>query len=136
MKMSDTGGVKKKLFDAACAAAREKRELAEQGKSSVGLNMKFKVLDKLVFSKIREAMGGRVIGALTASAAMNKEIAEFFCNIGVPTYDCYKAVYRKVEAELSWSSKRRAPSHNSICQKGFCVIPSVYIVHCYKRIEP
>ena len=89
MKMNDAGGVKKKLFDAACAAAREKRELAEQGKSSAGLNMKFKVLDKLVFSKIREAMGGRVTGALTASAAMNKEIAEFFYDIGVPTYDCY-----------------------------------------------
>ncbi len=89
MKMKDAGGMKKKLFDAACRAAREKRELAEKGLSSPAINIKHRLLEKLVFSKIREAMGGRVTGALTASAAMNKEIAEFFYDIGIPTYDCY-----------------------------------------------
>lgn len=89
MKMNDAGGAKKKLFDAACAAARKKRELAGNGQKNPLVDLKFKALDKLVFSKIREAMGGRVTGALTASAAMNKEIAEFFCDIGVPIFDCY-----------------------------------------------
>ena len=89
LKMSDAGGMKKKLFDAACETAREKRELAEKGKSAGALNFKHKMLDKLVFSKIREALGGRVTGALTASAAMNNEIAEFYYDIGIPIYDCY-----------------------------------------------
>jgi len=89
MKMNDAGGMKKKLFDAACRVAKEKREMAEKGQSSPGVNIKHRLLDKLVFSKVREAMGGRVTGALTASAAMNKEIAEFFYDIGIPTYDCY-----------------------------------------------
>ncbi len=89
LKMSDAGGMKKKLFDAACAVAKEKRELADQGRSNGSVNFKHKLLDKLVFAKVREAMGGRVTGALTASAAMNKEIAEFFYDIGIPTYDCY-----------------------------------------------
>lgn len=89
LKMEDAGGLKKKLFDAACVTAKEKRELADKGQSSGGVNFKHKLLDKLVFTKIRDAMGGRVTGALTASAAMNKEIAEFFYDIGIPTYDCY-----------------------------------------------
>ena len=89
MQMSDAGGIKKKLFDAACAAAGRKRELAGQGKSSALLNLRFAVLDKLVFSKIREALGGRLVGSLTASAVMNKEIAEFFNDLGLPIYDCY-----------------------------------------------
>lgn len=89
LKMEDAGGLKKKLFDAACATAKEKREIADKGQSSVGVIFKHKLLDKLVFTKIRDAMGGRVTGALTASAAMNKEIAEFFYDIGIPTYDCY-----------------------------------------------
>jgi long-chain acyl-CoA synthetase len=89
LKMSDAGGLKKKLFDAACANAKQKRELADAGKSSAAVDFKHKLLDKIVFSKVREAMGGRVTGALTASAAMNKEIAEFFYDIGIPTYDCY-----------------------------------------------
>jgi long-chain acyl-CoA synthetase len=89
LKMSDAGGLKKKLFDAACLTAKMKRELADQGRSSFSINIKHQILDKLVFSKIKEAMGGRVTGSLTASAAMNKDIAEFFYDIGIPTYDCY-----------------------------------------------
>lgn len=89
MKMADAGGMKKKLFDAACATAKQKREMEAEGRSSAGVNIKHALLDKLVFSKVRDAMGGRVEGSLTASAAMNKEIAEFFYDIGIPTYDCY-----------------------------------------------
>ncbi len=89
MKMNDAGGIKKKLFDAACATAKHKRELAEVGKHSFLTNIKFAILDKLVFSKVREALGGRVMGSLTASAAMNREIGEFFFDIGIPIYDCY-----------------------------------------------
>lgn len=89
LKMSDAGGLKKKIFDAACSAAKARRELAAREETSAGLNLKLKLLDRLVFSKIREAFGGRLQGGLTASAAMNKEIAEFFEDIGIPIYDCY-----------------------------------------------
>lgn len=88
-KMSEAGGMKKKLFDRACRIARKKNELAQQGQSSAIVNMEHALLDKVVFSKVREAMGGRVTGALTASAAMNKEIGLFFYDLGIPIYDCY-----------------------------------------------
>lgn len=89
MKMADEGGLKKKLFDAACRNAKKKRELAEEGKSDLATNIKFAILDKLVFSKIRAKLGGRLTGSLTASAAMNRDIGEFFYDLGIPTYDCY-----------------------------------------------
>src|SRR5208337_4458713 len=38
---------------------------------------------------IRERFGGRLRGAMTASAAMNPDIAGFFFDVGIPTYDCY-----------------------------------------------
>ncbi|PKL40651.1 MAG: long-chain fatty acid--CoA ligase [Spirochaetae bacterium HGW-Spirochaetae-1] len=88
-KMKETGGAKKKLFDAACATAKKKIALAQDGKSSFSVNLKFFFLDRLVFSKIRAGFGGRLTGALTASAVMNKEVGEFFYSIGIPTYDCY-----------------------------------------------
>lgn len=88
-QMEDAGGIKKKLFDAACATAKKRRELASRGKSDLVTDIKYAVLDKLVFSKIRAALGGRVVGSLTASAVMNKEIAEFFNDVGIPIYDCY-----------------------------------------------
>lgn len=90
LKMEEAGGLKKKLFYAACTAAQKQRELtAANLPVSAGLRLKASLLDKVVFSKLREAMGGRVTGALTASATMNKEIAGFFFDIGIPTYDCY-----------------------------------------------
>lgn len=89
LRMSDAGGLKKKLFDAACAAARKKRELSAAGRSSLFLNLKVRLFDKLVFAKIREVVGGRIVGAMTGSAVMNKEIAEFFSDIGISIYDCY-----------------------------------------------
>lgn len=88
-KMDDAGGLKKKLFTAACATAKKKRELEQQGKWSPGVTIRFFILDKLVFSKVREGLGGRLEGSLTASAATNVEIANFFYDIGTPIYDCY-----------------------------------------------
>ena len=89
LRMSDQGGIKKKLFDAACTTARKKRALTEAGKSSAAVNIRLALLDKLVFSKIRDVVGGRITGAMTGSAAMNKEIAEFFFDIGISIFDCY-----------------------------------------------
>jgi len=88
-KMKDTGGLAKTLFDMGVENAKKKRELAAMGKSSFMVNLKLKIADKIVFKKIRDKFGGRLVGALTASALMNKEIAAFFSDIGIPVFDCY-----------------------------------------------
>jgi len=88
-RMEEAGGLKKKLFSAARKTARKKRELKEQGKLSLMTNLKFAVLDKLVFDKVRAGFGGRLTGALTGSAVMNREIGEFFYDLGTPAFDCY-----------------------------------------------
>ena len=88
-RMEEAGGLKKKLFHAARKTAQDKRRLKEEGTSSLWTDLKFSILDKLVFSKIRAGFGGRLTGALTASAVMNREIGEFFYDIGIPAFDCY-----------------------------------------------
>ncbi len=80
--MKKEGGTKQKLFEEAVHLAKIKRET---GKSS----FKLKILDKLVFGKLRKKFGGRLKGAITGSAPMNKDIANFFFDIGIPIYDCY-----------------------------------------------
>jgi len=109
-KMDDAGGMKKKLFDAACETARKKREMAERGESGAFINFKSKLLGKLVFSKVKEAMGGRVQGALTASAAMNKEIGLFFADLGIPIYDCYGLTETSPAVTMNCSSAWRIGS--------------------------
>ncbi len=81
LTMNEEGGLKKKLFDATCAEAVRCRS----GKKT----LKMKILDKIVFAKIRARFGGRLIGSLTASAVMNTEISLFFKDLGVSVYDCY-----------------------------------------------
>ncbi|HBJ75013.1 MAG TPA: hypothetical protein DDY86_05765 [Syntrophaceae bacterium] len=74
--------VKKQFFDAACAEAVKNRGLAEKTKD-------FKDLDALVFSQIWAIFGGRLKHVVTGGAKMKPEIAMFFSDVGVPTYDGY-----------------------------------------------
>jgi long-chain acyl-CoA synthetase len=81
-KMREEGGIKLKLFEAALAAAKEKRETGK-------VSLKYKILDKIVLQKIRDRFGGKLENAVTGSAPMNVEIAKFFIDVGIPTYDAY-----------------------------------------------
>ena len=88
-KMNEEGGLPRKLFIMGVESAKKKRELATQGKSNFMTNLKFKIADTIVFSKVRAKLGGRLNGSMTGSAAMNMEISHFFWDIGVPLYDVY-----------------------------------------------
>ena len=88
-RMNEEGGLKKKLFEKALETAAERKRLAAQGKSSGWLDFKFKVLDGLVFSKVRERFGGRLKYAFSGGAAISKEVAEFIDNLGITVYEGY-----------------------------------------------
>jgi len=88
-KMNETGGLAKKLFVMGVESARRRRELAANGQSGFLTDLKFKLADKVVFSKIRARFGGQLKYAITGSATMNVEIGHFFADIGIPVYDCY-----------------------------------------------
>jgi len=82
LMMNEKGGVTLKLFNAAVKAAKKKYLTGKGG-------FKYKLLDKIVLSKIRSKFGGRLKFSVTASAKMNIEIATFFFSLGIPCYDCY-----------------------------------------------
>ncbi len=48
-----------------------------------------KVLDSLVFSKIREALGGQLRGTISGGGALPFHVDEFFNTIGIPVYEGY-----------------------------------------------
>ena len=53
------------------------------------LLLQYKLVDRVVFSKIREAFGGRVRHFLTGAAPISHEILEFFWAAGFPVYEVY-----------------------------------------------
>ncbi len=113
-RVNKEGGLARVLFDMGVAAAKRRRELAAGGKSEFMTNLKFRIADKIVFQKIRDKMGGRLKGSMTASAMMNQEIALFFFDIGIPVYDCYgmtetsPAVAMNASFAYRWGSVGRA----------------------------
>ncbi len=88
-KMNETGGLALKLFTMGLESAAEIRTLSSQGKSTLLPKLKYAIAERIVFSKIRARFGGRLKGALTASAMMNMEVAQFFTDIGLPVFDAY-----------------------------------------------
>lgn len=88
-RMNQTGGLALKLFTMGLESAARIRELSGQGRSTLIPRLKYMLADRIVFRKIRQRFGGRLRGALTASAMMNIEVARFFGDIGLPVFDAY-----------------------------------------------
>lgn len=123
-KMNKEGGLAKALFVMGVETAKKKRELAAEGKSCFMTNLKFKLADKIVFKKIRERLGGRILGSMSGSAAMNPEIAQFFFDIGVPIYDCYGLTETSPAATMNASYDYRLGSVGKAIDKIKIVIDS------------
>ncbi len=83
-KMNEAGGLAKALFSMGVESARKRRELAGKGQSSLLVNLKYTLADRIVFKKIRERFGGRLTTAITGSATMNVKIGHFFSDMGIP----------------------------------------------------
>lgn len=61
----------------------------ERRPPALGLRLKHIFSDSLAGSKIRARFGGRVKYLISGAAPLSKEIAEFFCAMGLPVYEGY-----------------------------------------------
>lgn len=88
--MEADGGAKLKLFRWAEKVGLERSRLMRAGKPVPKvLDLKFKVADKLVFSKVRDRFGGRVRFFISGAAALSTDIAEWFHAAGVLILEGY-----------------------------------------------
>ncbi|MFF3350113.1 AMP-dependent synthetase/ligase [Streptomyces sp. NPDC002779] len=56
---------------------------------SAGLRMQHQLFDKLVYGKMRAAMGGRIRHAMSGGSAMDRRLGLFFAGAGVHIYEGY-----------------------------------------------
>jgi long-chain acyl-CoA synthetase len=76
--------LKRALFNRALQIGRQVSEYQQQGTEVPGiLRMRHRLYDALVLSKIRDALGGRVVFAISGAAPLNQEIAEFHQACGI-----------------------------------------------------
>ncbi|MFD8813585.1 AMP-dependent synthetase/ligase [Streptomyces sp. NPDC059627] len=90
------GAAKYKIFQWAADVAREYAKVTQDNfrrtgaaTAPFGLAAKHKVADGLVYSKLREAFGGRLRACVSGSAALAPEIGYFFAGAGVHILEGY-----------------------------------------------
>lgn len=88
-KAHEASPIKGKIFDRAAAVAIAYSEALDHGRISKGLTIKHGLFDKLVYSKLRHAMGGRVTHAISGGAALGSRLGHFYRGIGLVILEGY-----------------------------------------------
>ncbi len=82
--------LQQRIFHGAVGIGSEAARLRQEGKPIPGwMGVALKLADKLVFSKIRERLGGKIRVAASGAAPLGKELAQFYAAIGLPLHEGY-----------------------------------------------
>ncbi|WIY07131.1 long-chain fatty acid--CoA ligase [Amycolatopsis mongoliensis] len=100
-KQKAHGDGKGKIFDAAEAVAVAYSEAQDKGGAGLLLRLQHLVFDKLVYGKLRAALGGRCVAAVSGGAPLGARLAHFFRGIGVPVFEGYGLTETSAAANLN-----------------------------------
>ncbi len=80
---------KGRIFDKAAQVAIDWSRAQDTGGAGLALKAQHLVFDKLVYGKLRAALGGRCMGAISGGAPLGERLGHFFRGIGVTVYEGY-----------------------------------------------
>ncbi|APA96063.1 Long-chain-fatty-acid--CoA ligase [Nocardia seriolae] len=82
-------GGKGKIFDYATEIAIAYSQSLEKGGPNILLKLQHMVFDKLVYGKLREAMGGQCASAVSGGGPLGSRLGHYFRGAGVTIYEGY-----------------------------------------------
>ena len=139
MLKAEDGG-KGKIFHAGADTAIAYSRALETGKVPLGLKLKHKLFDVLLYTKIREAMGGKVVHAVSGGAPLGERLGHFFHGIGLTVLEGYGLT--ETTAPITVNTPKqikigtvgrplpgngvRIAADGEILAKGFCVMRGYY----------
>jgi long-chain acyl-CoA synthetase len=88
-KAKAEGDGKGKIFDKAAQVAIDWSRAQDTGGAGIALRAQHAVFDKLVYGKLRSALGGQCLGAISGGAPLGDRLGHFFRGIGVPVFEGY-----------------------------------------------
>jgi long-chain acyl-CoA synthetase len=89
-KGGEAKGAKRRIFDWAIRTARDSVRWKAYGENAAsGLRFRWKVADRIVYSKVREGIGGSFRAFISGGGPLSREHIEFFWAVGVPVYQGY-----------------------------------------------
>ncbi|MBV8069684.1 MAG: AMP-binding protein, partial [Acidobacteriaceae bacterium] len=84
------GALSRKIFYGALGLGAEAAKYREEGRPiPLWMSRGLKIADKLVFSKVRARLGGRIRVAASGAAPLGRDLAEFFSAINLPLVEGY-----------------------------------------------
>ncbi|MGV8885052.1 MAG: AMP-dependent synthetase/ligase [Microbacteriaceae bacterium] len=101
---AEAGG-KGKIFRKAADVAIAHSKALDAGHVPLGLKLQFALFDRLVLSKIREALGGRVSFAVSGSAPLGLRLGHFYRSLGLQILEGYGLTETTAPATVNLSSK-------------------------------
>jgi long-chain acyl-CoA synthetase len=104
---AEAGG-KGKIFRAAADAAVAHSTALESGaKIPFGLKVKFALFDRLVYSKLRAAMGGNVKYAVSGSAPLGPRLGHFYHSLGITILEGYGLTETTAPATVNLATRSK-----------------------------
>jgi long-chain acyl-CoA synthetase len=101
---AEAGG-KGNIFRTAAKTAIEYSKAREAGHVPTGLKIKFKLLDRLVLSKLRAALGGRCTYAISGSAPLGDRLEHFYSALGLTVLEGYGLTETTAPISINLPSK-------------------------------
>ncbi len=84
------GGIKLKIFNWALKVGEQRRINRENGKANGPLlSLQLAIAEKLVYSKVKQRLGGKMEVMISGGGALPQHVGEFFGNIGVLVCEGY-----------------------------------------------
>lgn len=93
------------IFRKAAATAIAYSRALDAGKVPLGLKLQFAVLDKLVLSKLRHALGGKVVYAISGSAPLGSRLGHFYRSLGFRVLEGYGLTETTAPATINLAHK-------------------------------
>ena len=104
---AESGG-KGRIFRAAAKTAIDhSRALQEGRKVPFLLGLRFRLFDRLVYSTLRTAMGGRVVYAISGSAPLGERLGHFFASLGITVLEGYGLTETTAPATVNLATKTK-----------------------------
>ena len=99
---------KARIFGAASATAIAYSQALDSGRPGPGVQVRHALFDRLVYAKLRAAVGGRVRYAVSGGAPLGERLGHFFRGVGITVLEGYGLT------ETSAAAAVNKPSRNKI----------------------
>jgi long-chain acyl-CoA synthetase len=134
---------KGRIFDAAADTAIAWSRSQDTGGAGVALRLRHALFDRLVYRRLRAAVGGNVVAAVSGAGPLGERLGHFFRGVGLPVLEGYGLTETSAGITLNTLGAQRVgtigrpvPGHAvRIADDGEIMVKGPIVFHRYWRNE-